>query len=264
MNEVIEKKKFDWKIALDERKDVFKTALPPTVDVDQFIAVCKRAVSTVPNLMDCIATSPSVAFNAFLDCAADGLMPDNRQAALVVFRNRRNETWDLTYIPMVRGIIDRLHNTGLIKDIKVRMVFSGDEFEYITGDEEKITHKPAGNIGEATHVYAIVNMKDGGVYRDVMTAKEIMVLKNMAIRKVGGADKAWRTPWGGEFEFEMWKKTVLHRLKKIMPMSAQDRTMIERNDDLYTFDGADEPQEAPILRPLNIMGSEDEIERQTA
>jgi len=259
MNDVIErpktqaKKGFQWDDYWSAQ--TYESILPDDIDPKVFASVCKRAMQTTRNLMDCAKENPQSVLNALIECAQDGLMPDGKQAALVCFKNRRNNNYDLTYMPMLRGVIDRLHKSAMIKDISLKMVFEGDFFERHEGDNARYEHKPTNNpTGDPIGVYGLVNTTNGGTYRDWMPQCEIMKLKNAAIVKVGGAKNSYRTPWCGDFEYEMWKKSVLKRMSKILPISSSDRRMLDRDNLLYDI-GAEElkPQER-VIQPLKIGG----------
>ena len=105
------------------------------------------------------------------------------------------------------------------------MVYENDEFRYSLGDDETIHHVPSlkGMRGAPILAYAIAKTIDGGIYREIMTAAEIEIVKNFS--------KAKRGPWHGQFYLEMWRKTVLRRLAKRLPMSTD---LIDRHE-------ADEP-----------------------
>jgi len=240
MNEIIEKPKTETK-----QKTTFTTndfwspstyedVLPNDVEPAVFARVCKRAMNTTNNLWECAKGNPQQVLNALIECAQDGLMPDGKEAALVAFWDKRNERYNLTYIPMLKGVVARLHKSGQIKSIALRMVFENDDWKPVYGDNEHFHHIPAsGKSGDPIGVYCIVKTVNGGIYRDFMDVSEINVLKQAAFKKVGGADKKYRTPWGGDHEFEMWKKSPLKRLAKILPISSNDRRMLDRDNVLY-------------------------------
>jgi len=214
----------------------FKAALPPHVPVERFVRVVLTAVNGSPELAQADRRS---LFEAAMKAAQDGLLPDGRDAAFVVFNTRggagKEAIRKVQYMPMIWGIVKKVRNSGELLSIAANVVYSGDVFDYTLGDNEKIEHKPAlTNRGKPVCAYAIAKTKDGAVYREVMTEAEID-----AVRGVSRAGDAG--PWGGPFRLEMWRKTVLRRLAKRLPMSTDLETIVERDDDMYDFSQRAEP-----------------------
>jgi recombination protein RecT len=118
------------------------------------------------------------------------------------------------YIPMVAGLLKKIRNSSELQSITAQIVFENDQFEYRLGDDEKFHHVPLikGPRGKPIAAYSIAKTKDGGIYRELMLAEEIEVTRNFSKAKDNG-------PWAGPFFLEMWKKTVLRRLSKRLPMS---------------------------------------------
>ncbi len=77
---------------------------------------------------------------------------------------------------------------------------------------EHLKHRPdlTSDRGPATLVYAFAKTKDGGTYIEVMNEEEIEKVKNVSKSKDSGPWKTWPE--------EMWRKTVLRRLSKKLPM----------------------------------------------
>ena len=73
----------------------FATMLPPDVSPDKFREVALAAIRRMPGLVSCNRQS---LFNALINAAQDGLMPDGREAAIVPRKGMAN------YQPMVAGI----------------------------------------------------------------------------------------------------------------------------------------------------------------
>ena len=69
--------------------------------------------------------------------------------------------------------------SGEVRDIRAHIVYQNEidqgRFEYIVGDEEKLTHRPIlfGERGKAVAGYAIAVLKDGSIIRDFMNGDEI-------------------------------------------------------------------------------------------
>ena len=216
---------------LNRSADEFLKALPPQIPVDRFIRTAITTVQMNPELAKCDFRS---FMGACMKAAQDGLLLDGREAALVRFGNI------LSYMPMTAGILKKLRQSGELVDISVRVVYANDEFSYEFGDQERIVHRPAtGERGNPVAAYAIVRTTNGGTYRDVMTVDEIEAIR---ARSRSGNRGPWVTDWA-----EMAKKTVIRRLAKLLPSSADWDSIVSYEDDTFhrqAQDGAAGQQEA--------------------
>ena len=82
----------------------FGAVLPDDVDSERFTAVVIRAVQEDPDLLAADRKS------LFLSCqraAQDGLIPDKREGALVVYSTKVNDQWikKVQWQPMIGGIM---------------------------------------------------------------------------------------------------------------------------------------------------------------
>jgi phage RecT family recombinase len=246
-------------------------ALPPHIPVERFMRVVLTAVNGNPDLIDADRRS---LFEASMKAAQDGLLPDGRDGALVVYNTkvkvqkngREVEEWikKVQWMPMISGILKKVRNSGDLLSIAAHVAFEHDEFTYSLGDEEKIEHKPAigKDRGKPLLVYAVAKTKDGGIYRDVMTVEDVEKVRNVSRAKNSGP---WTTWWD-----EMAKKTVLRRLSKRLPMSSDLDDLIRRDDELYDFSGkrADAPDGGgrgftPLKNPLADDGHQIEHNPET-
>jgi recombination protein RecT len=217
----------------------FRSALPSHITPERFIRTAQTAINMNPDIIDCDRRS---VYGAIMKAAQDGLVLDGREAALVKFRSKSGD--QCQYMPMVAGILKKARNSGEISTISAHVVYSNDTFNYTLGDEERIEHRPhlGTDRGKPVLVYAVATLKDGGKQRAIMTVAEIERVRAVSRAKDGGP---WTTWWD-----EMAKKTVIRRLAKYLPSSADrdedelQRT-IERDDDIYQ----PEPEETPAPQP---------------
>lgn len=208
---------------LETMKSQFELALPPHVSVDRFVRVLVTAVQGTPALLNCERKS---LLQASMKCAQDGLLPDGREAALVIFKDKAQ------YMPMVAGILSKVRRSGELLSISAHVVYEKDDFRYLLGDDESIEHAPylGADRGEAVAAYAVAKTKDGGIYREVMSVAEINQVRDVSRSKNNGPWVAW---WS-----EMAKKTVIRRLSKRLPMSTDLQAVIESVDEDYDFKSA--------------------------
>lgn len=215
-----------WRKQLQSMEPQFQRALPAHVPVERFVRATETAVMRDPELRTCDRKS---LFQAIMQCAESGLMPNGRDAALVRFKSQ------VQFIPMIGGILRLMRNTGEVQEIVAEVVCEKDEFDYRMGDNPKIEHKPAmGDRGVVVGAYAVLKTKDGGIYREFMSRGEIDKIRNVSRAKDNG-------PWQSWFE-EMARKTVLRRLAKKCPLSTDTlMDLTSRDDGLYDLSQIQQP-----------------------
>ncbi len=200
----------------------FTNALPSHIKPEKFQRVVLTVVQLQPDLLGCDRRS---LFAACLKCAADGLIPDGREAALVKFGSA------VTYMPMFVGIQKRVRNSGEITSIQAHVIYENDEFVWQQGVDSSITHKPKfpGDRGKPVGAYAIAKFKDGSDPQiEVMDVAQIE-----RVRKVSRAATSSSGPWV-MFWDEMARKSVFRRLSKWLPLDADADTLMRRDDEAGT------------------------------
>jgi recombination protein RecT len=210
-------------------REQLASALPPGVDVDRFQRVVLTAIQQNPKIAE--VQDRNSLYNACVRAAVDGLLPDNREGALVEFRKKDNGNWisAVQWMPMIAGIIKRLATAGITIDAQV--VYENDTFEQEFGDDAKIIHKAprlGQKRGNPIGAYAIARLPNGMVMREVMDYEQIEQVRAASRSKDGGP---WSTWWT-----EMARKTVTRRLAKRLPILDQRvAETIAADDDLYDF-----------------------------
>lgn len=217
--------------ALSDRADEIKKALPGHISVDKFVRTAQTAIALTRNIEKADAKSLLIACSK---AAADGLILDGREAALVI-----DYKGEVQYRPMTRGLLKLAYQSGAVASISIQIVCENDEFEYLVGDDERITHKInfRSARGKTFAVYGIAKLTTGMTIREVMTVEQINTIRDRSDAwKAHKAGKIKSTPWSTDWE-EMARKTVFRRLSKYIP-SSTDRfsSAVERVDEDYTFD----------------------------
>lgn len=210
---------------LDKMDGEFQCALPPHITVEKFKRVAMTSVQGNPNLLRADRRS---LFGACVKCAQDGLLPDGREAALVIFGNY------VQYIPMVAGILKRIRNSGELKTITARIVHRNDEFRcWVDDTGEHILHEYDlfAERGDIVGVYARAETKDGGIYLEPMTKKEVEKVRAVSRSSAKG-------PWVDWWE-EMARKTAIRRLSKRLPMSTDLDDMLNREPETVITEPAE-------------------------
>lgn len=233
---------------LEKGSGEFAKSLPGHITPEKFIRTAKTAIAMTRNIEK--VKNPRSLLMAVSKAAADGLVLDGREAALVIDYNG-----EARYQPMVRGLLKLAENSGMLKSIIVQTVRENDVFDYEpTSFSKPISHridfrKPRGEIYA---VYAMVELRDGGVRHEVMSLEQVNKIRDRSDGwKAFVAKKIKSTPWSTDWE-EMARKTVLRRLTKYLPTSADKdafRQAVERIDDEYDFAIDAEPGDAPVSEP---------------
>jgi len=202
----------------DTRARELGNALPNHITPEKFIRTIVTAAQTNPDLIAC--DKPSL-WNACIRCAADGLLPDGREAALVPFKTK------VTYIPMYQGLLKLFRNSGEFRWVGAGIVYDGDEYEHWTDEHgEHFLHRPADdNTGKKIRrVYALATTKDGGSFIADMSLSEIN--KRRAMSRTTRDDSPWKM-WPDE----MAKKTAIRQLSKFLPKSSDIEQALERDEE---------------------------------
>lgn len=218
----------------------FAAALPPQIPAEKFIRTAMTAVQMQPDLLNADRRSLMA---ACMKAAQDGLLPDGRESAFVIFRGKAGA--QVQFMPMIGGLLKKLRNSGDLSSISANVVYERDEFTYELGDEEFIKHKPylGSERGKPIAVYAIAKLKDGSVMREVMSVDEVEKVRNVSRAKDSGPWSQW---WG-----EMARKTVLRRLMKRLPSSSDLDRVLESDNETYDLRQANPV--AATISPIDPM-----------
>lgn len=232
----------------------FQAALPPQIPVEKFIRTTLTAVQMNPELLGADRRS---LLGACMKAAQDGLLLDGREAAPVIFRTKEGPK--VQYMPMVGGILKKIRNSGELASISAHVVYDKDHFEYELGDNENIVHKPflGEDRGKPIAVYAVAKTKDGAIYREVMSVADVDKVRQASRAKDAG-------PWVQWWD-EMAKKTVIRRMAKRLPSSADVDQVLQSDNEASGFVQIErreavnitpvpEAQQAPLSRLKASMG----------
>lgn len=239
---------------LEQVRPKIALTLPSQIKPEAFERVILTAINMQPALLGADRRS---LFNACHKAAQDGLLPDGREGALVIFGKQ------VVWMPMTYGIIKKLRQSGEIAAVSARVVYANElaqgKFTFIIEDgQEKLRHEPilTGERGEPALVYASVRFKDGTVQHEPLTMTDIE-----KIRKVSRAARSG--PWVDWLE-EMMRKSAVRRLSKYLPLSAEDRRTVERDDELTDFEVQKHAAIQNIDTATVLLGAPDEETSQTS
>lgn len=192
-----------------------KLALPKHVTPERLARIVLTEIRRTPKLLECNRES---LLGAILQAAQLGLEPGVLGQCWIIPYGK-----DATFVPGYRGLAQLAWRSSQIASITARAVFDGDTFSFDFG-EDLISHRPSGETDpeRLTHAYAIIRTTGGGKLWDVMTRGEIERIRS---RSRAGSTGPWKTDYA-----EMAKKTVLRRLFKIAPCSAELQTAMALDD----------------------------------
>lgn len=230
----------------------FKAALPAHVSVEKFTRVAQTAIQNNPDLQNADRRS---LFGACVRLAQDGLLPDGREAALVMFGNKAQA------MPMIAGVLKKIRQSGEVAKISSQVVHENDHFLVRYGFDEDVEHSPPPldkPRGKPIGAYATAVLKDGSQLLEVMSYEEIEEVRSVSRAARNGPWVKW---WG-----EMARKTVMRRLAKRLPMSTDLEESVFDRDETMKAQGFEpqvieaEPQPAENVSRLDAL--EHQIEKE--
>ena len=201
-------------ITSDKMKQQFAAALPQHLSADRFCRIALTALTRTPKLFDCTQES---LMRCLLDLSAYGIEPDGRRAHLIPYGNT------CTLILDWKGLAELAMRSGIIAKLHADIVCENDVFTYNMGEvtrHEIDWKQPRGAMYAA---YAMAVTKDGPVFVAVMNKEEIDGIRKRS--KAGNSG-----PWVSDYN-EMAKKTAFRRLAKWLPLSAEFRDAVDKDDD---------------------------------
>lgn len=200
-------------------------ALPKHFTADRLIRVALTAINRIPDLREC---TPLSVLACIMEFAALGLEPNTPLglAYMVPFKNKHTQKKEATPIIGYRGFIDLAGRSGKISSVSAQIVRSSDEFRIEYGTDRSLHHVPTENRPKDDGpsnwkgAYAIVVFKDSGSDFEWMMRADILAIKSRSRAADSG-------PWSGDVndQGEMWKKTVIRRIAKRLPLSPEDRSL---------------------------------------
>jgi recombination protein RecT len=166
-----------------------------------------------PYLMKCDADSVK---HAVVNVALTGItLNPSLKYAYLVPRKVKNELkciLDISYMGMIKILTD----AGAVKNVDAGVIYQNDRYDFRRGSDPYFKHVPAlSGRGEKIGAYAIAFLRDGGFQFEILGREDI--------EKVRATSESYKNEEGRKYspwetwEDEMWKKTVLKRLFKLLP-----------------------------------------------
>lgn len=210
----LRKKADNFMAEVAKRQQSFARLLPRGLDPEWFVGEVRVAVVRAPNLMEC---DPVSVFDALTTCAQLGLSPSGRlgSAYLLPFKDNRNNTYRCTLVVGYKGYVDLAYRSGEVMGFGAQVVHENEPFEVNEGFDLTIAKhdRDVENPGPLRAVYAWATLRGGYTVKVLMWRREVLAIR---ARSRGGSNGPWVTD-----EAEMWKKTAIRRLIKLLPLSPQ-------------------------------------------
>lgn len=225
---------------LTKSKKQITMALPKHMTADRMLRIAMTSVQRNPKLLEC---TPESFCGAIIQSAQLGLEPDSvlGHAYLIPFWNGKKRATEVQFMPGYKGLLDLSRRSGNISTVYARIAYAKDVFSYRYGLDPDITHTPTreDDPGEIVAVYAVACLRDGGQQFEVMLAREVESIRQQSKKR----NKGKESPAWTEHVAEMYKKTVLRRLCKLLPVSVELQKAV----------ALDEHEEAGIPQNLDAI-----------
>lgn len=238
---------------LEDQDTVRKVAaiLPRHMLAQKFVEIAKKTLFQNPDLQRC---EPRSFMNCIMQAAQLGLEIGGPLGLsyIVARNNNQKKVTEAVFQTSYKGLLVLVRRSGQIKRISAEVVYQDDEFDYVMGTREEITHRSRTSDKDhkkITHAYAIAEFLNGGVQQTVMNRQEIDRIKSMA-----ATDRVWREHYG-----EMAKKTVLKRLCKYLPQSIElAEALQDDHEEVAEKDGIVVPHNPRDILRLQAEAAEEE------
>lgn len=196
---------------------------------DRMCRLALTAVQKNPKLLECFATSAgkrSIAL-AMLTAGQIGLEIDGRHAHLVPFKNKAGYM-EAVFMADYKGLIKLAHNHPNVLSIWADEVRKNDHFIFSRGTAPKIEHLISldQDRGDLIGAYACCELRDSKMPVFVVLALTDIDRIKSSSRGANDDNSPWQTAPG-----EMFKKSALRQLSKVIPQSAELQKALSTEDE---------------------------------
>ncbi len=255
---------------LDKMESSIGDALYGTgVSTGRFLATAKTAVQTHTDQKGLEAADRNSLYLAIKKAAGDGLMPDGREAALVIYNNKQKDgTWSkqAQYQPMVQGLVKLARKSGEIEKLGAFIVYERDSFQFTVGlddiphhsapKDENGNHLWFSDRGKPIGVWAFVKLKSGEYLDPIMLTQER--INRIATRSKipgnydasGTAKDKYGKIMGQDWE-EWWKKAAIRNILKYAPKSTSLEQAMNEMDSEFDFSEESVNHEPAPVNPVS-------------
>lgn len=172
--------------------------------------VCQfwHCVANAPKLLQCY--DGSIAMCLRLSAMWGLRLGFNGEAWLIPRRNnKKSGRLEANFQTGYLGLVKLAHESNKLTKIEARVVYDGDDFRYEYGTKPFVRHIPTMETrGNLKACYAVAVFTNGFNQFEVMTLDDIAPIVNKADK----SQPSWK-----DYESEMWKRSALNRLCKLLP-----------------------------------------------
>lgn len=217
----------DKKVALFQNelsamRTQIEKVIPSMVDPKQMMISIYRAVQANPSLMETTAESRK---DAIMSIAQTGLLPNTPLGYASLIKYGSKCTYQIQY----QGQIELVMRSGQVRSIFAQVIHENDRvIKLIEGTRFQVEVERAWkDAGELRAVYALAEMNDGTIRGVLMTEDEVKKVRGASAQYKSNPNESLWTKWPEE----MWKKTAIKRLCKMLPRSIEISKVIEEDID---------------------------------
>lgn len=189
---------------------------PRDVDAERMARIALTIVRQDPKIASC---DPQSLLGAVMMCAQTGLEPGPMQHCAIIPYGKR-ATWQI----MVKGLLHLLYRSDRIAAVQAGVARKGDRFSFDEGSAPFIKFRRSLTLRERERIAAFASIipREGPPLVRVMPIWEVERIRDQYAQATSG-------PWVTEFD-EMAQKTVIKRLAKLAPVSAELTRAISWDD----------------------------------
>jgi recombination protein RecT len=211
---------------MEQQKELISQVLPKTITPERMLGIFTMILRSSPTLAQC---SQKSLIGAVIQSAQLGLAPGNiGYIHLVPFNNKG--VMEVQLIIGYKGYIELVNRSGKATILNTEVVYANDIFEYEQGLSPVLRHIPAREErGDKVGVYCIAKNL-------IANEKVFIYLYKEDVDKVKASSKSSSSnysPWQNWPE-EMWKKTAVKRIAKMLPLSAEEQQALSADETVKT------------------------------
>ena len=204
-----------------EMKASLAGACSKHVTPERLLKVACTAMSRNPKLASCTKES---LFLSLMTCGQLGLEPLLGRAHLIPRKNGKTGQMECQFQAGFQGLAELARRSGLISELYSEVVYERDQFSRTLGDNPGIVHIPYDgeeDPGALRFAYAVCLFKDATRHRVCLNRREVYKHRDVSTAYQNWKKYGGDCPWVGPWEAEMWKKTAVISLCKLLPLTIE-------------------------------------------
>lgn len=225
-------------------------------DVNRFMNNALMAASDHKEINSGEVDRASV-FKVCSRAANDGVVLDGKQAAMIIGWNNKTKQKEAQYRLMAGGVMAMISRSSNIQHVACQIVYEGDDctIDFVTdGQPVQHTINLRNRRGKPLGVYFVAKLKNGGwTSPEYMSEEEINEVRDNYSQKDkdGKFSKMWLLSPG-----EAWRKTILHRAKKRLPLDESIESALSQDDPDYELRDVTPDDDGETPKPKKASSKE--------